>query len=99
MEDLIKANPRTASVDRHALANILQDTFGDIACDPDRYGSPYRMNLSPKCSVCGLQKMDLWSPIEGVERDIPSVTYHVWQSLTAAEKARRVDQVLMQFNY
>ncbi|WEN14803.1 hypothetical protein PY254_16460 [Rhodanobacter sp. AS-Z3] len=78
-------------------AEILRNIYGQVACDPDGDGTPFRIGQHPRCPVCSSSVMRAWQeavPTQFVELDIPAVTHALWTSLSDDQKVSRINQFL-----
>ena len=98
---LLKDNIYPKGKSANELANVLQNTYGEIACDPDVNGYYYQIGGSPSCTTCNRPCLDQWELIEPpvfVYKEIQSVTHNYWNSLSSQEKLVRVYDTLEKYN-
>lgn len=102
VEGLLRTNSRIAGKGDNAYADILQNTYGDIACDVDQTGESFRIGALPKCPQCGVENILSWEeivPPEFVDKRLSPVTHSEWDGLSYKEKEGVVDQALQKFGY
>jgi len=96
VEAMLSRSWRMVGKDDWFRAHVLQRTYGEIACDPDSTGHPFRIGKLPNCPQCGGAVLN-WraiSPPQFVDCEIPSVTHRVWERLSELQKEFRIDDVL-----
>ncbi len=99
---IIKSHLKASNKPANAIANILRKCYGDIACDTDINRKPFQIGASPVCPACGSQTMEYWEsvePLEIIDLAVKSVSHRLWDSLSEAERIKRVDIVLSRFGY
>lgn len=95
--DLIAAQSEILKRDSFKAAEVLQNIFGPLACDPDRTGAPFVIGAHPPCKKCKRGRVASWEMIDPpkiVDLDIPSVTHKRWDRLTDREKAAAVSRAV-----
>lgn len=99
---LVKANPRVNGKKPNAIASVLREIYGKVACDTDSFGKPFQIGAFPRCKHCGSQNMDYWEvsePVEIVEKSVRPATHVAWVALAVAEKKQRVDEALEELGF
>jgi len=97
VDRILKANNRVAGKRANILADILRKSYGDIACDLDSMGKPFRIGASPRCPRCDGQDMESWEevdPLEFVDESLRPVSHFEWNALSDDMKERKVDEIL-----
>lgn len=97
VESILRLNHRVASSASVDVADLLQENYGAIACEPDRFGRPFKIGVFPCCPYCNSQEMSSWDevdPPEFVEKNVEYVRHDHWASLTEGEKMCVVDKVI-----
>ncbi|WP_350015882.1 hypothetical protein ABNK63_13150 [Rhodanobacter sp. IGA1.0] len=97
VDDLIA---RQSGVEMKATrrAELLRDIYGQVACDPDEGGRPFRIGRHPSCPVCSSSSMRAWEaaqPALFVDMEVTPVTHSLWESLTEEEKFLRIGRCIM----
>ncbi|MGK7867073.1 hypothetical protein [Falsiroseomonas sp. E2-1-a20] len=83
--------------DPFRVADILQQIFGPLACDPDPQGKPYSIDGQPLCPACRSRRIASWELIEPqkvVEMEIPEVAHQRWGQLTRPQKREAVAETI-----
>ena len=78
-------------------AKVLQQLYGDLACDRDDMGVAFEIDSLPPCPQCGSQQMSSWTPKnppEVVDKNIEPLSHSHWNSLTDSEKINLVSAKL-----
>lgn len=94
---MLAQNNSTCNLSELKLAAVLQDVFGEVACDKDKFGRAFSITLPPVCPICGGQNISDLSSSKTpafVELDLDSVTHEIWSSLNIKEKSDRLNLVL-----
>ncbi|MFY9476259.1 MAG: hypothetical protein WAQ08_01075 [Aquabacterium sp.] len=97
VRSLIAANPRTAPKKAGLQAHALQQIYGEVACDPDRQGHAFGLDVQPICPQCASQRMASWepvAPVQTLDKDVPPITYRRWMGLSLSQKQQAVDEAL-----
>jgi hypothetical protein len=91
--DIIQLCKETGAVHVHDASQLLQEVYGELACDVDEFGEPYRMNY-PSCPNCGSTNIALvGSEIVG-QAVVSNVTHEIWNSFTQKEKEARLLKIV-----
>lgn len=102
VDRILKANKRVSGKSVNILADALRNSYGDIACDPDAMGKPFKISAPPRCPCCGGQNIASWEeidPPEFLDESVRPVSHLAWNALSEGMKARRVDEILQLLGY
>jgi hypothetical protein len=80
--------------DEFKSAEVLQNIFGVVACDPDENGFPFKIGARPRCPHCKEghgESWDIENPTQLVQQTIPAAQHLKWARLSAIEKNQSVD--------
>lgn len=93
VKDLLLHSFEAMRSDPFKAAEVLQELFGPVACDPDPSGAPYMIGAQPPCPNCAGGRIASWElihPAKVVEWDIPIVTHERWDRMNEREKIESV---------
>ena len=93
--NLINENLKLMAIETEDVHLLIQAVYGELACDVDERGQPYKMGNSP-CPNCGSTSMEFVASKSVGEVFVNLVTHRYWESLTQPEKLHRLLIVLSQ---
>lgn len=91
--NLIEKNKQIGVIQALDTSLLLQEIYGELTCDTDGLGRPYRMNYPP-CPNCGSTSMALVGDKKIGEVIVGMVTHKIWNSLAPQEKEARLIKML-----
>lgn len=91
--DLIEKNKEAGVIQATDTSLLLQEIYGELACDTDGFSRPYHMNYPP-CPNCGSTSMALVGDRKVGEIIIGTVTHKLWNLLAPQDKETRLINVL-----
>lgn len=98
VDKLLKENPYSKEKTANELAAILRTIYGEVACDLDENGKPYKIGTPSFCPFCDSKNIDRWELIEPpifIDKDVKSVTHKVWNSLDLDQKVKKISDSLL----
>lgn len=83
--NLIDTNKLMGNIQVSDTSLLLQNIYGELACDSDEAGRAYHIGYPP-CPNCGNTNMDSVSEVITGSVAINTVTHKVWNALTQQKK-------------
>ncbi len=83
--NLIDTNKKIGNIQVSDTSLLLQNIYGDLACDSDEAGRSYHIG-NPPCPKCGKTNMASVSEVMTGSVAVNVVTHKAWNALTQQDK-------------
>ena len=91
--NIIEENNHADFIQTSDTSLLLQEIYGELACDADSLGRLYRIG-NPPCPSCGSTDMSSVGDHKVGQVAVKGVTHKIWNSLTLREKEVRLINIL-----